>query len=105
MYSISSRLQHEVAGLAGVASSGDAAVFVELHVGLGDGVLVFFPGRKIVAVGFVLGGCFLAPASALAFSILARATMSPTLNAVSPGFRILTSSTTAPLITRGTGFR
>jgi len=34
-----------------------------------------------------------------AFSAAARGTTSPTLNAVSPGFRILTSSTTVPLTT------
>ena len=49
-------LQDEVAGLAGVDQIvDDVAVLVELHVRLGDDVLVFFPGRQVIAVGFELG--------------------------------------------------
>ena len=40
--------QHEVAGLTGVDQfRNDAALVVELHVGLRDGVPVFFPRREI----------------------------------------------------------
>ena len=75
MYSISSRvLQDEVAGLAGVDQLGDdAALLVQLHVGLRDDVLVFFPGREIIAVRFELGGLLLGGRGReLAFSISAR---------------------------------
>ena len=54
-------LQDEVAGLAGVHQLGrDLALFVQADVGLGDDVLVFFPGRKIVAVRLELDGLLLA---------------------------------------------
>ena len=33
----------------------DAALLVQLHVGLGDDVLVFFPRREVLAVGFEFG--------------------------------------------------
>ena len=75
MYSISSAmLQHEVAGLAGVDQLGsDAALLVQRHVGLRDDVLVFFPRRKIVAMGFEFGVLLLARRAALlAFSSSAR---------------------------------
>ena len=50
------RLQHEVAGLTRIAQFGhDAALLVQLHVGLRDDVLVFFPGRQILAVRLVFG--------------------------------------------------
>ena len=40
--------QHKVAGLAGIDQiAHDAALVVEFHVGLRDGVAVFFPSRKI----------------------------------------------------------
>ena len=46
-------LQHEVAGLAGVDQlRHDVALFIELHVGLRDDVLVLFPRRQIIAMGF-----------------------------------------------------
>ena len=74
-------LQHEVAGLAGVAEFGhDAALLVQLHVGLGDGVLVFFPRREIFAVGFEFGRLLLGAELAVGlFELPARRTMSPTL--------------------------
>ena len=67
-------LQHEVAGLARVHQIGDdAALLIELDVGLGDDVLVFFPRREVFAVGFELGGgCFLPPSLRFAFSTSAR---------------------------------
>ena len=67
-------LQHEVAGLTGVDQFGDdLAVVVELDVGLRDDVLVFFPRRQVVAVGFEFGRLLLAAArSSLAFSISPR---------------------------------
>src|SRR5882757_2536309 len=47
-------LQHEVSGLAAVDElRSDLQTFVERNVGLGDNVLVFFPCRKIEAIGFV----------------------------------------------------
>src|ERR1035437_3857973 len=46
-------LEHEVAGLPGVGKIGnDAALLVQFHVGLGDGPLVLFPRREVLAVGF-----------------------------------------------------
>ena len=40
--------QHEVSGLTGVDQfRSDAALIVKLHVGLCDGVAIFFPSRKI----------------------------------------------------------
>ena len=50
------RLEHEVAGLAGVRKIGhDAALLVQFHVGLGHDPLVLFPRREVLAVGFVFG--------------------------------------------------
>src|ERR1039458_215672 len=46
-------LEHEVAGLPGVGQIGhDAALLVQFHVRLGDGPLVLFPRREVLAVGF-----------------------------------------------------
>src|ERR1035437_7627727 len=46
-------LEHEVAGLPGIGQIGnDAALLVQFHVGLGDGPLVLFPRREVLAVGF-----------------------------------------------------
>ena len=68
VFDLLARLEHEVAGLARVAEFGhDAALFVQPHVGLGDGVLVFLPGGKILAVGFVLGRLLLGAELAVGF--------------------------------------
>ena len=64
-------LQHEVAGLAGVDQFvDDAALLVELDVGLGDGVLVFFPRREVErSAASNSAACFLRRrARALSFS-------------------------------------
>ena len=50
------RFQHEVAGLAGIGKIGhDAALLIELYVGLGHDPLIFFPGGQILAVSFEFG--------------------------------------------------
>ena len=73
-------LQDEIAGLASVAEIRyDAAVLIQVDVGLGDGPLIFLPRGEVFAVRFVLSRLFLGAKPALAFSISARRTMSPTL--------------------------
>ena len=74
-------LQHEVAGLAGVDEIGhDAALLVQLHVGLRDDVLVFFPGRQVIAVGFELGRLLLGAELAVGLlDFVARDMIWPTL--------------------------
>src|ERR1017187_3183486 len=53
-------LEHEISGLPGIGQVGnDAALLVQLHVGLGDGPLVLFPRREVLAVGFEFHGLFL----------------------------------------------
>ncbi len=53
-------LQDEVAGLASVDQlGGNLALFVQADVGLRDDVLVFFPGREIIAVRLEFGGLLL----------------------------------------------
>ena len=73
-------LQHEVAGLAGVAEIGDdASLSSSPTLAWAIDVLVFLPRREVFAVGFVLGGLLLGGEFGLAFSISARRTMSPDL--------------------------
>ena len=61
-------LQHEVAGLPGVHQLGhDVALFVQMNVGLRDQVLVFFPSRQVVAVGFEFDRLLLGAEVAIGF--------------------------------------
>ena len=98
-------LQHEVAGLPGVDQFGnDVALFVQLNVGLRDEVLVFFPRRQIVAMGFELDRLLLGAQLAIGLvDFGARQTRRRPCKRCRPGFRILISSTTVPFSTRRYG--
>ena len=84
--------QHEVAGLAGVDEFGNnLALIVELHVGLRDGVLVFFPSRKIERERLDRIG-FLLLLFQLVVDLLAScfSRWSPTLKSLSPALTTVT---------------
>ena len=100
VFDLVAALEHEVAGLAGVGKIGNnAALLVQFHVGLGDGPLVFFPRREVLAVGFEFDALLLGAELAVDFFDFGAAQNVADLRSESPGFRTWTSSTTAPLIT------
>ncbi len=74
-------LQDEVAGLTSVHQLvDDVALFVQRDVGLGDDVLVFFPRRQVVAMGFELDGLLLSAQVAVGLCPASeRVRTSPTL--------------------------
>ena len=62
------RLQYKVARLARVGEIRyDPALFVQLHIGLRDDVLVLFPGREVFAMRFILGGLLFGAQVAVGF--------------------------------------
>src|ERR1039457_4307317 len=93
-------LEHVIARLAGVAEVGDdAAGLADLTFGWATVYLSSSQAERYSQCASNSAGCFLAPRAALVFSMSARRTMSPTLYCVSPGLRILISSTTTPFST------